>query len=64
MPQTASSFDTWMAAVNAAIQRLAYLDADDLPDFDYRSAYEDDATPAQAARAAIANAEDEEDYDE
>lgn len=33
--------------------------ADDLPDFCYRDAYDDNATPAQAARAAIQNARDE-----
>jgi hypothetical protein len=48
------SFEQWMVKVSAAIGKKAGgLDADDLPDFCYRDAYDDGSTPAQAARAAI-----------
>jgi hypothetical protein len=46
-------FDAWMAKVNAIVIRKTGLDADDLPDFCYLDAFEDGASPAQAARDAI-----------
>lgn len=46
-------FDAWMAKVNAILERKTGLDSNDLPDFCYLDAYEDGATPSQAAASAI-----------
>jgi hypothetical protein len=53
------TFDDWMSAVNAAVERLAGLSADDLPDVCYRDWYDDDVSPVSAARRAIRSALDE-----
>jgi hypothetical protein len=47
------AFDAWMAKVNALIVKKTGVDADDLPDFCYLDEFEDGATPAQAAKAAV-----------
>ena len=53
-----STFEDWMAAVNTHIQRRTGLDRDDLPDWNYRDAYDDDMSPSEAAREAVRNASD------
>lgn len=56
-PAPDPKFTAWMAKVDAAIARkCAGLTSSDLPDFMYCDAFEDGATPAQAAKAAIAAA--------
>lgn len=47
------AFDRWMADVDAYFLLRLGLSADDLPDYCYRDAYDDGATPTQAARAAL-----------
>jgi hypothetical protein len=42
-----------MHNVDLVIQRIAFISADDLPDYCYRDAYDDGMTPAQAARRAV-----------
>ena len=46
-------FGTWKAKVDALISAKCGITSDDLPDYCYRDAFEDGATPAQAAKAAI-----------
>ena len=55
---TRLSFEAWKYVVNTHIQRLAGLDADDLPDFGYRDAYDDGATPLATAKRAIKAAQE------
>ena len=50
------TFDTWMARVNAIIEAKYGLSSDDLPDVCYSDWFEDEVTPAQAARRALRNA--------
>lgn len=50
------AFDAWMAKVEAAIEKATGLSSSDLDDFMYDDAWQDGATPAQAAKAAIKNA--------
>lgn len=52
-----SSFEAWMAKVNAYVEKLAGLSADDLPDCCYRDWYDDGVSPANAARRALKCAE-------
>lgn len=51
-----TGFEKWKKLVDEHVQRLCGLSADDLPDWDYYSAYEDDVSPAKAAKMAIAAA--------
>ena len=50
------TFTEWMKAVDVQVAVLCGCSADDLPDYCYADAYEDDATPRQAARAAVRGA--------
>jgi hypothetical protein len=50
------TFDAWMAKVNAIIEAKYGLSSDDLPEVCYSDWYEDEVTPAQAARRALRNA--------
>ena len=52
----APKFAAWMAKVEAEIEKACGLSSSDLDDFMYCDAYEDGASPKQAARAAIRNA--------
>ena len=54
----AKTFDQWMQEVNRAVEHLVGLSADDLPDWNYRDAYDDGASPSSAARQAIRAARD------
>ena len=47
------SFDNWKAAVNRHILNTCGLDADDLPDWGYWSAWNDGVSPRIAAREAL-----------
>jgi hypothetical protein len=47
-----SSFEVWKQKVDQAMQKLCGLSCDDLPDFDYYSAYQNGWTPMSAARSA------------
>lgn len=48
------TFEQWLARVNAEVQkRLDGMGIDDISDWSYRDAYDDDMTPVQAAREAI-----------
>ena len=50
------TFYTWKAKVNAIIEAKYGLSSDDLPDVCYSDWFEDEVTPAQAARRALRNA--------
>lgn len=47
------TFEEWMRAVNAHLEQLAGMCADDLPDWRYADAHANGTTPLAAARAAI-----------
>lgn len=47
------TFRQWMRRVNAEIVSIADVCADDIPDWDYASAWESGETPAGAAREAL-----------
>jgi len=51
-------FTAWMAKVNAHMVKYCTMGADDLPDWNYRDAYDDGMSPSQAARSAIRAAKD------
>ncbi len=53
-----NKFTPWLKKVNDIIGKRTGLDLNDLPDFCYRDAFEDGATPSQAARDAIECAKD------
>jgi hypothetical protein len=50
---TTQSFEQWKRNVDLIIQRKTGLSADDLPDYCYRDAYEDDLSALTAANRAI-----------
>ena len=52
------TFEDWMNEVNQAVERIAGMSSDDLPDVCYRDMYEDNMRPATAARHALRNAMD------
>jgi hypothetical protein len=47
------SFAEWMAKVDAILVRKCGLDSRDLEDWAYADAFEDGASPAEAAREAL-----------
>jgi hypothetical protein len=51
-------FTEWMRQVDACLTALCGMVSDDLPDFDYRKAYDAKRTPAATARAAFRAARD------
>lgn len=51
-----SDFDSFMVKVDKVIGRMSGLTSEDLPDYDYRTAFEDGVGPAQAARCALTEA--------
>ncbi|MEZ4641620.1 MAG: hypothetical protein R3E31_02585 [Chloroflexota bacterium] len=52
------TFEKWMAAVDVAVGDIAFgLSVHDLPDIDFRSLYEDGATPEAVAREALDGAD-------
>ena len=53
MARQARSFDEWMERVDAMCWKLAGRSAYDLPDYGYRDAYDDEASPGCAARRAM-----------
>ena len=46
-------FNIWMARVDAYIEQKFGLSSSDLPDYCYRDAFDDGASPGSAAKAAI-----------
>lgn len=50
------SFEDWVARIDTELDTLVGLSHDDLPDWDYRSAYEEEMSPRAAAMKAIKNA--------
>lgn len=50
------SFEDWVARIDTELDALVGLSHDDLPDWDYRSAYEEEMSPKAAAMKAIKNA--------
>lgn len=47
------NFDIWMQKVDSLLSKHIGLSSADLPDYCYRDEFDDGATPAQAAKAAI-----------
>lgn len=50
------SFDNWKILVNVQLVKLCGMHADDLPDYDYRNAYNRNMSPAETAKKALRNA--------
>lgn len=51
-----TDFDTWMKQVNIEIGKIIGfigIDSDDLIDYPYRDAYEDEATPREVAEEVL-----------
>lgn len=51
-------FREWMSAVDRELVRRTGIDSGSLPDVDYRSMYDDEADPGEAAEHAIRNAKE------
>lgn len=47
------TFDEWKNKVNAEVQNLIGLSADDLPDFTYRDAFEAGESPESVAQQVV-----------
>ena len=47
------TFEQWKQQVDRHIAEFCGLTSDDLPDCNYRDWYEDEVSPAQAARRAV-----------
>lgn len=43
------TFQTWMATLDSIVGKRTGLSVNDLPDWTFRDAYEDELTPSQAA---------------
>jgi hypothetical protein len=50
--KTKLSFEAWEKEVDNCMEQMFGMSCDDLPDYDYYSAYEDNTSPKSAARAA------------
>ncbi len=53
------SFEDWFKKVDAAVKKLAFLSAHDLPDCPYMDWYNDGVSPSVAAKRAIKRAMDD-----
>lgn len=54
-PRTAKqTFESWMAGVDKAVLKKAFVSVHDLADMPFRDWYEDGITPSQAARLTLA----------
>lgn len=51
-------FKVWMEKVNHYVIRYCGMDYQDLPDWNYRDAYDDCVAPSRAARSVISAARD------
>lgn len=51
-------FKAWMKLVDVEVVKLCGVNAADLPDFAYRDAYDDGASPVETATEAVAAAQD------
>ncbi len=58
MAKAKQSFIEWMACVNSAVIDYCGMGTDDLPDWCYRDAYDDDSSPRAVAREAVRAARD------
>lgn len=47
------TFESWLKKVDAALLQLCGMTHEDIPDWDYYNAFEDDMTPVRAAKKAI-----------
>lgn len=47
------TYEQWKARVNANVIDISGVSCDDIPDWDYRMAWESGETPAGAAREAL-----------
>lgn len=54
-----NDFRLWMAQVDVLILRKTGVTSNDLPDFCYRDAFDDGATPNKAAQRAIKAAKED-----
>ncbi len=52
-----NTFENWMHKVETAMIEMCGMGPDDLPDYCYHDAWEDDTPPRVCARAAIRAAE-------
>jgi hypothetical protein len=52
------TFDQWMQEVNRAMDALCGMVSEDLPDWNYRDAYDDGVGPRIAAARAVRAARD------
>ena len=50
---TKQTYDEWMAAVDAAVRKIADVSVHDLPDWNSRDAYDDGVTPQEAAEDVL-----------
>lgn len=50
------AFKGWMDEVNAAMDDIAGVTSDDIEDYAYRDAYDDDLSARSAAKRALRNA--------
>jgi hypothetical protein len=57
MPQNKMSFEEWKLATTQALERMAHVGCDDIPDWDYYSAWTAGVSPKQAAREALVAAD-------
>ena len=55
MSQEKQTFESWMRAVDAAVQALSYLSVYDLADQTFYDWYESGYTPKEAARETLEN---------
>lgn len=53
-----TQYDEWEQKVDAQMVDTCGMGIDDLPDYDYRAAYNANKTPVQCAKKAIANAKE------
>lgn len=52
------TWEQWKGAVNAAVVRSTGMSADDLPDWNYRDAFDKGMQPSRAAAAVVRNAKE------
>ncbi len=59
--KTEADFQQFLAHVDQVVRRMTGMSRDDLPDYDYRTAFEDGVLPGTTARRAIRAARDDND---
>ena len=53
---TENRYEEWKVRVNVALIKLCEMGADDLPDYDYRDAFDMGVSPSECARLVVQNA--------